>query len=107
VSVFFWLSTNLKVSKHVAERIRVAGVEGSERVVQDAGVFAGEAFADELSSFGRFRSNILAMRPSAKIFFALVLGRAADGFDREAGDRDAEVMIIFLPFFFGSTWSES
>jgi len=30
--------------------------------------------------------------------FALVLGRAANGFDRQRGNRNADVMIVLLPF---------
>ena len=50
------------------------------------------------SSFGTFRSNISRDEAERVNVFALVLGRAADGFDGRAGNRNADVVIILFPF---------
>src|SRR5207302_10173726 len=53
----------------------------------------------DLHSFPTRRSSDL--QPERKDILALVFRRAADGLDRQAGNRNAEVMIVFLPLGLG------
>ncbi len=79
----------------------VTGVERGQGVVQNAGVLAGETFADEFFQLGHVQIEHLGHQAEGENIFALVLGRAADGFDRQAGNGHADMMIFLLPFGLG------
>ena len=70
-------------------------------VVKHALVFAGETFADELFELRHIEIKHPRDQAERVNVFALVLGRAADGFDRQRGNGDADVMILLFPFRLG------
>src|ERR1043166_9198942 len=96
---FFALAVyELECLEYVTQRVAVTGVEGGERIVQHARIFAGETFADEAFQFRNIQSEHLGHQPERKNIFALVLGSAADRFNCQSGNGNADVVIFFLPF---------
>ena len=98
VPAFVLAFHELEGLQHVAQRMAVTGMERRQRVVQNARIFAGETFADQLFQLGHIQIKHLGHEAERVNIFALVLGRAADGFHHQAGDRHADMMIILLPF---------
>ena len=98
MAVFALTVHELESLQHVAEWVAVTRVECRERVLDDALVFAGEAFGDQFLELRQIKIKHLRDEAERINVFPLVLGCAADGFHRQTGNRDAEVMIILLPF---------
>ena len=69
-----------------------------QRVFHDAFVLAAETFADQFFQFRHVEIEHPRDEAERVNVFALVLGRAADGFDGQRGNGNADVMIILLPF---------
>ena len=108
MAVLFLAVDELERFQHVAERIGVAGMKRRERVVQDARVLAGETFADELFQLRHVQVEHFGDQAEGENVLALVLGRAADGLDRQRrkserrrGDNPPAIPAS------ATTWSES
>ena len=82
--------------QNVADRVGVAGRERHERGVDDALVFAGEFFLDQRRQLLDIEMKNLRDQAEDENVFALVLGRAAERFDGQAGDRHADVNETFV-----------
>ena len=101
MTVFLLGINKLEGFQHVAERVRMTGMERGEGVVQNARVFAGETFADQFFEFRQVQIKHLGDEAEGKNVFTFVLGRAADGFNRQAGNGNAKVMIRLFEFLIG------
>ena len=85
------------VRENIADRVGVAGLERHDRGVGDALVFAREFFVDQIV-FSLLDIEMEDLRDQAEDedVFALVLGRAAERFDGQAGDGNADVNEAFV-----------
>ena len=84
------------VRENFSDRVGVAGLERHERGVDDALVFAGEFFADDLFQLLDIEMKNFRDQAEDENVFALVLRRAAQRLDRQAGDRHADVNEAFV-----------
>ena len=78
----------------MAEGETVSGVKGRQRILCDAGVLAGESFADEFFQLGHGQIEHLGDQTERENIFPLILARAANGFHGSARDRDAQMAIV-------------
>ena len=76
----------------------VARMERRQRVVQNALILAAETFAKQLFQLGHIQVKHLGNQAQRIEVLALVFRRAANGFDRERGNRDADMVKITLQF---------
>ncbi len=76
-------------------------MERRQRVVQNARILAGETLAQKLFQLRHIQIEHPGDEAERVNVFALVLGGAADGLDRERGNRNAHVVIIGFPFRLG------
>ena len=90
-----------KSLQHIAQRVAVTGMEGGQRVVQHAHVFAAEALANKLFQFGHIQIEHLGHQTQSKNILPLVLRRPANRLDRQTRNRNSEMMIFLLPFGLG------
>ena len=84
------------IGEHFADRIGVAGGERHDGGVDDALVFAGELFLDQRREFFDVEMENFRDQAEHENVFALVLGRAAERFNGQAGDGDADVNETFV-----------
>ena len=79
-----------------SERVAVAGMKGRERGGGDALGLTFEAFGNQ--TFNAAGIEVKHTRDQAKCenIFALILGRAADGFHGKLGNRTANMAEFFL-----------
>ncbi len=99
MSLFALAGFEFESFKYISKGICIARMKRRERVVQNAWIFAGEAFANEFFKFWNVQIEQFGDEAERENIFALVLSRSADGFDRQAGNRNAEMMIFPFPFF--------
>ena len=79
----------------------VAGMERRQRVVHDALVLAAKALGNQFFQLRHVEIEHPRNEAERVNVFALVLGRAADGLDRQRGNGNADVVIVLLPFGLG------
>src|SRR6202011_4347891 len=77
--------------QHVADGIGVASRKRHDGGVDDALVFAGELFFDQLRQFLDIETKNFRDQTENENIFTLVLGGSAQRFHRQAGDRHADV----------------
>ena len=82
--------------ENFSDRVGVSGLERHQRGVDDALVFAGEFFADDLFHLLDIEVKNFRDQAEDEDVFALVLGGAAQRLDRQAGDRHADVNEAFV-----------
>ncbi len=97
-SPVFWACDlkSILFRQDVADRVSVAGLERHDRGVDDALVFAGEFFRDQRLQLVDVEIENLRDQAEDENVFALVLRRPAERFDRQAGDRHADVNETFV-----------
>src|SRR5882724_565596 len=86
----------VKLRENIADGITVAGLERHQGGVDDALVFAGELFANQRLQLLDVEVENFRDQAEDENVFALVLGGAAERFDGEAGDGDADVDETFV-----------
>ena len=72
---------SIVLGQHVANRVRVSGLESHQCRVHDALVFAAEFFGDDSLQFLDIEIKNLRDQAEHENVFALVLGGAAERFD--------------------------
>ncbi len=82
--------------QNIADWISVAGLEGHERGVHDALVFAAEFFADQCFQLFDVEIENLRDQPENENVFAFVLGGAAERFDGQTCDGNADINETFI-----------
>ncbi len=82
--------------KNLADRVAVTGLECHERGVDDALVLARKFFGDDSPHLLDIEMENFADEAEDENVLALVLGGAAERFDGEASDRNADVNETFV-----------
>ena len=84
------------VGENFADGIGIAGGERHDGGVDDALVFAAEFFLDQRVELFDIETENFRDQSEDENVFALVLGRAAERFDGQAGDGNADVNETFV-----------
>ena len=87
---------SILLRQDVADRVAVASLEGHQRGVDDALVFAREFFRDERFQFVDIEIEYLRDQTEDENVFAFVLRRPAQRFDGQSGDRHTDVNETFV-----------
>src|SRR5262245_66240430 len=82
--------------QNVADWICVTGLESHQRRVHNALIFATEFFADQSFQLIDVEIENLRDQPENENVLAFVLGRAAQRFDGQTSDGDADVHETFV-----------
>src|SRR5262245_53185146 len=73
-------------------------MESRKRILDDALVFAGEAFLNQFFKFWHVKVEHTRDETECINVLTLILGRTTNGFNRQARNWNAHVVIFLLPF---------
>ena len=87
--------------EQVADVMGITAVKRRQRIFDDALVLAAKTLGNELFQLRHVEIEHPRDQAEGVNVFALVLGRAADGFDGQRGNGNADMVIILLPLGLG------